>query len=404
MTSAPKWTPESKRFIFVVCFILIGLAIWRFSIVLAPLIVAVIIAYLLSPIVNWLTRRTPLKRTVAAGVVYLTFLLVLILIPSIGAPLIVQQIRQLDYNVYELVDKFNGSLTYQISVLGFELDVSSLVVPITGSLDIVATWAANVAVNIAEGLIWTIFIFVVGYYLLVDANRFSNWVDSWIPPAYLQEFKQLRREIDAVWKSYFIGQLTLAIIVGIIIGGTTAILGIKSALLLGIVAALLELIPNWGYSVSGTVGVLFAYFQGSSYIPLPPWAFALIVAGFYFLMWQFDTNYLVPNIIGSRLHLPPAVIIVGIIAGASVGGALGLLLAAPTIASIRVLGGYIYRRLMDIEPYVLVKKSAPIRVKSPISLHRTPHSVTEASSHAQAEGLTATPAPPAVTQQPETEN
>jgi len=236
---------------------------------------------------------------------------------------------------------------------------------VAGSLDLLATWAANVAVNIAGGFIWTIFIFVVGYYFLTDMNRFSAWIDSWIPPAYLEEFKQLRREIDAVWKSYFIGQLTLAIIVGVIIGVSTAILGIKSALILGIVAALLELIPNWGYSISGAVGVIFAYFQGSTYIPLPEWAFALLVAGFYFLMWQIDTNYLVPRIIGHRLQLPPAVIIVGIIAGASVGGALGLLLAAPTIATVRVLGGYIYRRLLDLEPYVLVHRAPAVPTQTP---------------------------------------
>jgi predicted PurR-regulated permease PerM len=137
-------------------------------------------------------------------------------------------------------------------------------------------------------------------------------------------------------------------------------LGIRSAILLGLVAALLELIPNWGYGISGAVGVIFAFFQGSTWIPLPPWAFALLIAGFYFLMWQVDTNYLVPRIIGNRLQLPPAVIIVGIIAGASVGGALGLLLAAPTIASIRVLGSYIYRRLLDLKPYVVVYESPAI--------------------------------------------
>jgi len=98
LMSAPKWSPESKRFIFFVCVVLIGLAIWRFSVVLAPLIVAVIIAYLLNPVVNWLTRRTPLKRSLAAAIVYLSFLLILALIPSIGAPLIVQEIRQLDFD------------------------------------------------------------------------------------------------------------------------------------------------------------------------------------------------------------------------------------------------------------------------------------------------------------------
>ena len=190
--------------------------------------------------------------------------------------------------------------------------------------------------------------------MLKDADKLNGWVDSWIPPNSLEEFRQLRREIDRVWKSYFYGQVTLAIIVGLIVGFTTALLGIESAVLLGLVAALLELIPNWGYGVSGAIGVLFAFFQGSSWIPLPSWAFALVVLGFYFLMWQFDTNYLIPRVIGHRLRLSPAIVIIGIIGGASLAGALGLLLAAPIIATVRVVGGYIYRRLLDLEPYVLM--------------------------------------------------
>jgi len=267
----------------------------------------------------------------------------------------------LDFDIQEISTQINEAMDYQMVLGGARFNMKILVEPVTGSLDQVfspmATWAANVAVEIAGGFIWAIFIFVVGFYLLLDANRFSNWLDSWIPPDYEEEFRQLRREIDSVWKAYFVGQLTLAIIVGFIIGISTALLGIKSAAVLGIVAAILELIPNWGYGISGIVGVLFAYFQGSTYIPLPPWAFALLVAGFYFVMWQIDTNYLVPRIIGHRLQLSPALIIVGIIAGASVGGALGLLLAAPTIATVRVLAGYLYRRLLDLEPYVLVKKT-----------------------------------------------
>jgi predicted PurR-regulated permease PerM len=362
MPTAPKWTPETKRVVFFICAILIGLAVWRFSIVLAPLIVAVIFAYLLNPPVNWLTQRTPLKRGLAAALVYITFLLILALIPSLGAPLIVQQLRQLDIDVQALTDQIKEPLAYTLSIGGIDIDAGSLAEPVAGSLNEVfsplATWAANLAVGIAGGFIWAIVIFVVGFYFLTDADRFSAWVESWIPNDYLEEFKQLRRALDGVWKSYFIGQLTLAIIVGVVIGVSTALLGIRSALLLGIVAALLELIPNWGYSVSGAIGVMFAYFQGSSYIPLPHWAFALLVAGFYFLMWQVDTNYLVPRIIGNRLQLPPAIIIVGIIAGASVGGALGLLLAAPIIASVRVLGSYIYRRLLDLEPYVISHEPA----------------------------------------------
>lgn len=355
--SSTQWTPGTKRAILITCLILIGLAIWQFSIVLAPLVVAVIIAFLLNPVLNWLTERTSLKRGLAAPIVYIIFLIVLALIPTLGGPLIIQQVGQLDIDVQQVADQVNEAMDYQLVLGGVTVNMTSLVEPITGSLDQIfsplATWAANLAVEIAGGFIWAIFIMVVGFYFLLDANRFTEWVDSWIPVAYEEEFNQLRHQIDRVWRAYFVGQVTLAIIVGTIIGVSTAALGIRSAILLGIVAALLELIPNWGFGLSGTVGVIFAFFQGSSYLPLPAWAFALLIAGFYFIMWQVDTNYLIPRIIGQRLKLPPAVVIVGIIAGAAVGGAFGLLLAAPIIATIRVFSSYLYRRLLDLEPYVL---------------------------------------------------
>lgn len=383
MTAPAKWTAETKRFVFVACAILIGLAVWRFSVVLAPLIVAVIIAYLLNPLANWLVRRTPLSRRLSVSIVYFIFLLVLALIPSLLAPLIVQQIRQIDIDVQEILNEINGLLGSH-NIAGFSFNTGTLSEQIGGSLDQIfqpaASLAANLAVGIAGGFIWAIFIFVVGYYLLLDANRFSQWIDSWVPTNHHQEIKQLRVALDGVWKSYFLGQLILAIIVGVIIGTVTAILGIRSAILLGFVAALLELIPNWGYSISGAVGMLFAYFQGSTWIPLPPWAFALLVGLFYFLMWQFDTNYLIPRIIGNRLQLPPAVIIIGIIAGASVGGALGLLLAAPTIASVRVLGSYIYRRLLDIEPYVLIYETPALGEHANVNAEVVAHAVEPAAN------------------------
>ncbi|MEM7346169.1 MAG: AI-2E family transporter, partial [Chloroflexota bacterium] len=355
---APEWSPATKRAVLITCLLLLAIAIWRFSIVLSPLVLAVIIAYLLNPAVNWVTRTFRLRRGPAAVIIYLIFLVLLVLVPTLVAPIFVRQITDLDFDTQEIAAQLNEAMDYEFVIGGETITSDILVEPIVGSLDQtlspLATWAANLAVGIAGGLIWTIFILVVAFYLLLDANRFRRWVASWIPDGYLQEFNLLINEIDLVWKSYFIGQLTLAVLVGCIIGGVTALLGIRSALLLGAIAALLELIPNWGYTVSAIFGVIFAYFQGSTYIPLPPWMFVLIIAGFYFLMWQIDTNYLIPRIIGDRLQLPPAVIIIGIIAGANVAGALGLFLAAPTIATVRVLGSYLYRRLLDLEPYVLV--------------------------------------------------
>jgi predicted PurR-regulated permease PerM len=84
---------------------------------------------------------------------------------------------------------------------------------------------------------------------------------------------------------------------------------------------------------------------------VPNWVFMLIVLGLHIVYTQFDLNYLIPLIIGRRVHLPPLVVILGIVVGASVAGVLGVVLAAPTIASLRVLFRYIYARLVDIDPF-----------------------------------------------------
>ena len=102
MPVTPKWTPATKWVILTICLILIALAIYRFSGVLAPFLVAVIIAYILNPPVNWLTARTPLRRGLAVTIVYIIFLLILALIPTIGAPILVAQVRALNVDVQDL--------------------------------------------------------------------------------------------------------------------------------------------------------------------------------------------------------------------------------------------------------------------------------------------------------------
>jgi predicted PurR-regulated permease PerM len=76
-----------------------------------------------------------------------------------------------------------------------------------------------------------------------------------------------------------------------------------------------------------------------------------LVAALHLLFDQLDTNYLIPRIIGRRVRLHPLVVILGIVAGAVIGGVLGIALAAPTIASLRVLGRYVYANLIDADPF-----------------------------------------------------
>nr|HMQ53588.1 AI-2E family transporter [Anaerolineae bacterium] len=163
MSTKPTWTPETKRFVFVTCAVILSLAIWRFSIVLAPLVVAVIIAYILNPVVNRVTRRTALKRSVAAAIIYISFLVLLALIPTLLAPLIVQEISQIDVDVQQLVE-LDGMLEESTWVIaGQKINVAALQETVEGSLATIfsplASAAADLAVGIAGGFFWGLFFF-----------------------------------------------------------------------------------------------------------------------------------------------------------------------------------------------------------------------------------------------------
>ena len=128
-------------------------------------------------------------------------------------------------------------------------------------------------------------------------------------------------------------------------------IGLPFALGMGVLAGLLEFMPSLGHGIWLIIAAFLALFFGSTWIPLPNWIFALIVIGLHLFFQQFDLNYLIPRVIGRRLHLPPLVVILGIVSGALLAGVLGIVLAAPTIASMRVVGHYLYANLFELEPF-----------------------------------------------------
>jgi len=168
-----------------------------------------------------------------------------------------------------------------------------------------------------------------------------------------------------------------------VVGVILAIVGVRNALILGIIAGVLEIIPNIGPTVAAIPAVLIAYFQGSAHLPLSNGWFALLVIGLYVVIQQLENNILVPRIIGRSLNLHPLVVIIGVIAGASLAGILGIFLAAPILASLRVVGNYVYSRLLDLEPFDELRASSfPAQEDG-----REPQPLQEGDSEAQVSGL-----------------
>jgi HAD superfamily hydrolase (TIGR01509 family) len=196
-----------------------------------------------------------------------------------------------------------------------------------------------------------LFMAVVAFYLMVDAERIRPTLIDLVPPAHRQEIAKLLERINVTWNAFLRGQLLLSLIVGVVTGVTMSILGVRFAIALGIVAAILEIIPGLGPILSAVPAVLLALFQGAASLPVTNFWAAVVVAGAYVLIQQVENNILVPRILGASLELHPLAVIVGVLAGATLFGVLGALLAAPTISTLRHVVGYVYRKLLDMEPF-----------------------------------------------------
>jgi predicted PurR-regulated permease PerM len=253
----------------------------------------------------------------------------------------------------------------QFVVMGHTIDGSSLVEQVSTSFQRLAEpflgQTLGFVVDIITSIIWLVFIFVISFYLILDSDSVRDWLEGLPPPDYRQDYVRLRDEINLIWTSFFRGQIVLATIVATIFTIAGFILGLPFAFAMGIFAGLMEFLPSIGHGIWLFVASILAFFIGSTWLPIPNWMFMLIIIGLHLIFQQFDLNYLIPRIIGRRVQLQPLVVILGIAAGALLAGVIGILIAAPTIASARVIGRYIYANLLDQNPFPPQEEPPPLK-------------------------------------------
>ncbi len=358
----PRWSPSTK---LTVLLLLLGLGIFLlyiFRSAITPLILALLLAYILAPIVTWIQNRLRWRRGLATLLAYLILLVILIGVPLVVIPALSDEATGLNMKVQRFIMEIEAFLGNQVMLAGYTIDPKAAFESTLGSLQGLVQPAFSqglrYAVEAISSLVWLVFIFVISFYLIKDSANLNQWLEGLAPPAYREDFIRLRTEIDLIWRAFLLGQMTLALVVAALFAVIGVIIGLPYALAMGALAGLLEFLPSIGHTIWLITALLLALLAGSTWLPLPNWAFAVLIAGLHLFYQQFDLNYLIPRIVGRRVQLPPLVIILGIVTGALTAGVLGVVLAAPTIASARVLGRYIYAELLDQDPFPYIGTQA----------------------------------------------
>ena len=350
------WSDSTKRIVTVGLVLLFVLVLYRFSKIIPPLAIAVIIAYILTPVVDALEATIHLPRWLCVLWVDVCALALIAVIPAVAAPAIISEVTAVDVDIRALTGDLDKWLSGAVIIGGFSIELQPLYDELSQSFNALISPVVSegffLLIDVAGALLWALFVFVVSLYLMRDWHRVTRYLHDVVPPDYRRDYEILGQRVEGIWQAFFRGQIVLSLVVGTAVGVTMAVLGVRNALVLGLLAGLLEAVPNIGPVIASLPAIILALIGGSSWLPMPNVWFAVLVAGAYVVIQQVENNYLVPRIIGGSVKLHAMVVLVGAIAGARLAGVLGIFLAAPVLATARVLLAYTYRKLLDLEPFV----------------------------------------------------
>ncbi|MBN1953468.1 MAG: AI-2E family transporter [Anaerolineae bacterium] len=360
-----KWDASAKRTVVLILLLLLALLIYRFRAILLPLILAFLTAFILNPVVDFVEKHTRMNRGVAAAIVLLVVILLLAAAPVVAVPMAQKAILSLNLDFANIVDNLDDWIAQPITFWGREWDLRSLYEDLRQTLQSFLSTVADVTVDVvvgfASGIFWLVFILLSAFYMVKDGDRIIGWLDDLAPLSFREDLVALRLRITEVWNAFLRGQLLMALFLMVITTVVAAAVGLPNALALGILAGAMEFIPNLGPIIAAVPAVLLAFFSGSSWLPLSNFWFAVLVLGLYLIIQQIEGNILLPRIMGQSLNLHPLIVLVAIIGGGSLAGILGVLIAAPMVATARVLIDYLFCRLTDRDPFPERDKPPPPR-------------------------------------------
>ncbi|SFX46408.1 Predicted PurR-regulated permease PerM [Thermoactinomyces sp. DSM 45891] len=294
-----------------------------------PFFLAMIISYLLNPIVNVLAvRKVP--RSIAVLLIYCVFITCVVILIMNMVPLIQHQLKEL----IEHFPQWNAQIQQMIkeySDQGREWLPLSIQTGVEDSLrhlesglgDVVAKFMNGIGTTINQVFLAFVIPFIA-FYMMKDVHQIENRVLRWLPRNRRSEMVRLFQNIDQALGNYIRGQFLVCMVIGILAYIGYLIIGMPYALLLASFVSLFNIIPYLGPFLGAIPALLVALAFS------PKMMVGVVVVNMVIQM--LEGNVISPQIVGRSLHLHPIMIIFALIVGDELGGLIGLILAVPVFA------------------------------------------------------------------------
>ena len=332
---------ENKNWIFwATLLILFTLFIYTLRSVLLPFVVGIIIGYLLDPLATRL-EKLKINRTIATCLVLL--LVTIILVPAIIAlagmideqlALFINAVPRYMESLSQKIEPVISNLQDNFPNLNREKIREYLQGNMSNGLKLIGTLLRKVIsgsyaiFNIISLILITP---IVTFYMLRDWNNFIKKVNSLLPKNYKQEISTQAKEIDKIISSFIRGQLSVCILLGTFYGVGLSFIGLDLGMLIGFIAGIISFIPYVGSIVGFITAITIAFAQFGDWITITQ------VIGVFAIGQFLEGNFLTPKLVGDSIGLHPVWVMFALLAGGSLLGFLGLMIAVPLAAVIGVL-------------------------------------------------------------------
>ena len=362
--SSPRWGTNTKLVVALTIVVIVGALLVKFQFILSPLLIALLLAYLLHPVADLFQRKLHFSWNASVGVIYLIIVVLLLGLLTLGGVGLVQQVQSLVTIIQDaittlpqLIEKFSGQI-YQFGPFKLDFravdlrDLSSQVLGMVQPLlSRTGTLVGSLAGSAANFLGWTLFVILVSYFVLAESGGLRNQIIDVDVPGYTLDLDRLSRELGRVWNAFLRGQIIIFFLAVIVYSVVLSVLGVHYALSLAFLAGLARFVPYVGPLINWTVLVLVSYFQVFKLFGLSPFYYTLLVLLIALIIDQIFDNIVSPRILSAALKVHPAAVLVAAIVAANLFGILGVVVAAPILATATLLWKYTMRKMLDLNPW-----------------------------------------------------
>ena len=307
------------------------------------LILAMVVAFALTPLVNlfvrWMPRVLAIALSYLIGLAVAAGLLSVVVVSAAteittlahSVPAYARSAQALEPQVEGLLGRFGVSHDQIVQAEG------RLVTYLQGISSQAATTAFDLVKTILNTIIDMVFVLILSVYLVANGHRIVTWLREQAPISQRRRTNVLIAIVNQVIGGYVRGTLTMALLVGTLVFLGMTVLRVRYALLLGIVAFFMEFIPVLGVFISGALCVVIALFQG--------WVLALIVLAYFIGVHVIEGDVVGPRVMGRAVGIHPGVALLALAAGSELFGLWGALFGAPIAGLLQAIATAAWREV-----------------------------------------------------------